>query len=58
MVWSNVGLAYVHTFVVGGKTDLSWVIRAISIAVGINAYLLIYRVIYGILIRNYDDFAS
>jgi mannitol-specific phosphotransferase system IIBC component len=60
----SIAISYIATFqitsLIYGKIThaLDWVIRALSIAMGISIYLLLHRSIYRILIRNYQDFAN
>jgi hypothetical protein len=54
----SIAISYIVTFqivsLIYGKTnhDLDWIIRVLSIAVGISIYLLVHRIIYRVLLRN------
>ncbi len=60
----SIAISYIVTFqitsLIYGKIthDLDWVIRTLSIATGIGIYLFLHRIIYRVLLRNYQDFAS
>ncbi len=60
----SIAISYIVTFqivsLICRKTnhDLDWIIRALSIAMGISIYLLLNRIIYRVLLRNYQDFVS
>jgi hypothetical protein len=55
----SIALSYIFTFQImsslGGEAnhDLNWLTRLISLAIGINVYLLLQHIIYRFLIRNY-----
>ncbi|MFC1825996.1 hypothetical protein ACFLYZ_01220 [Thermodesulfobacteriota bacterium] len=60
----SIAISYIVTFqitsLIYGKIthDLDWVIRALSIVMGISIYLLLHRSIYRFLIRNCQDFGN
>jgi hypothetical protein len=57
----SIAISYIVTFqivsLIYGKTnhDLDWIVRVLSIAVGISTYLLVHRIIYRVLIRKNQD---
>ena len=60
----SIALSYIVTLMIVNliceKTnyDLNLILGTLSIATGIGIYLFLHRIIYRVLLRNYQDFAS